>query len=36
MSDFNSDSEETEQRDNLLKLRTFFTLFFEGDFLPMN
>ena len=36
MSDFNSDSEETEQRDNRLKLRTFFTLFFEGDFLPMN
>ena len=29
-------SEETEQRDNRLKLRTFFTLFFEGDFLPMN
>jgi len=36
MSAFNSDSEETEQRDNRLKLRTFFTLFFEGDFLPMN
>ena len=36
MSDFNSDSEETEQRDNRLKLRAFFTLFFEGDFLPMN
>jgi len=36
MSDFNSDSEETEKRDNRLKLRTFFTLFFEGDFLPMN
>ena len=33
---YNSDSEETEQRDNRLKLRTFFTLFFEGDFLPMN